>query len=307
MLFIDSSALANCMLDFANITLETLKQYKQFTVPNHIKLCDYTPGCMALWGDYSSMQICIKNNMLFGIACYDNALYYTLPVGDGSLDAALNEIEIDAKERNIPIRFCAIPKEYINVITTRFPSINRVGFEIKWSDYLYPYDNFCGYHGNALHGQRNHVNRFKKEHPNYAFIPMTSENIYFARQFMIENRSIFDKDVESAEAELNNLHKIFEAYEVLSLHGGFLMVEGRVLGFTIGEPCGDTLHVHVEKALTEFSGAYQVLAMCFAEHMKSDSLIYINRQDDAGDEGLRRSKETYKPCAMLEKYKLETV
>ena len=44
--------------------------------------------------------------------------------------------------------------------------------------------------------------------------------------------------------------------------------------------------------------------MCFAESMKSDRLIYINRQDDAGDEGLRKSKQGYKPCKMLDKYNI---
>ncbi len=252
------------------------------------------------------MSICMYKGMMIGLVEQENGkLSYTLPVGDGNFDDALDAIQADSIERNIDIRFCAIPSEYIDKLTHRFPHLDKVNYESIWSDYLYPYANFCGYHGNALHGQRNHVNRFIKEHPGYEFIAMSADNIDLARQFMIENRAAFDKDEESAEAELSNLCNIFDAYESLELYGGYLMLDGQVLGFTIGEPIGDTLHVHVEKALTEFIGTYQVLAMSFAEYMKNDRLIYINRQDDAGDEGLRRSKESYKPCAMLEKYRLE--
>ncbi len=47
-----------------------------------------------------------------------------------------------------------------------------------------------------------------------------------------------------------------------------------------------------------------MLAMSYAEQMKREhpELRFINRQDDCGDEGLRRSKQSYKPCEMLKKY-----
>ncbi len=62
--------------------------------------------------------------------------------------------------------------------------------------------------------------------------------------------------------------------------------------------------MHIEKALRDFSGAYQTLAMCFAESMKLPGVNFINRQDDTGDEGLRKSKLSYKPCALLDKITL---
>ena len=61
--------------------------------------------------------------------------------------------------------------------------------------------------------------------------------------------------------------------------------------------------MHIEKALRGYAGAYQTLAMCFAESMKRPGVNFINRQDDTG-EGLRKSKLSYKPCALLDKFTL---
>ena len=58
--------------------------------------------------------------------------------------------------------------------------------------------------------------------------------------------------------------------------------------------------VHIEKALTEYEGAYTMINQQFVEHECSD-VIYINREDDAGDEGLRQAKLSYRPAFMVEK------
>ena len=78
------------------------------------------------------------------------------------------------------------------------------------------------------------------------------------------------------------------------------MASGQVYGFAIGEVIGDTLYDHVEKADSSVIGAYQTLVNCYAvanRHVK-----YMNREEDCGVEGLRRSKISYRPCALLKKY-----
>ena len=293
------------MLDFKPICTDMLAECKEVLRDTDVRLCDYAPGCISIWGRYFDMRGCIEGNMFFSVLRQsDGADSYALPVGRGSFDDALDAIEKDARERNVPLRFCCIPEEYVVRIRERFGEPVKIVFDGMWSDYLYPYENFCGYKGKALHGQKNHVNRFMREHPDYKFIPMDTGNIFRAREFMLINRPSFDKDEELAEAELRNLDCIFDVFDALKLSGGMLCADNRVLGFTIGEALGDTLHIHVEKALTDFPGAYQMLAMSYAEHMKNDSLRFINRQDDAGDEGLRKSKQNYKPCRMLDKYQM---
>ena len=44
-----------------------------------------------------------------------------------------------------------------------------------------------------------------------------------------------------------------------------------------------------------------MINQCFLAH-EASGLRYVNREDDAGDEGLRKAKLSYNPVLMLEKY-----
>jgi hypothetical protein len=63
----------------------------------------------------------------------------------------------------------------------------------------------------------------------------------------------------------------------------------------------DTVIVHVEKAFQDYRGAYQFINREFVKKI-APGYKYVNREDDIGDEGLRKAKESYYPIFMLEKF-----
>ncbi|MFR9194310.1 MAG: phosphatidylglycerol lysyltransferase domain-containing protein, partial [Ruminococcus sp.] len=84
--------------------------------------------------------------------------------------------------------------------------------------------------------------------------------------------------------------------------GGLLRVDGELAAFSIGEPiCSNTFGVHIEKADTRFHGAYPAMAQAFAAHFAMD-YTYLNREEDLGIPGLRKSKLSYYPELLLEKW-----
>ena len=70
----------------------------------------------------------------------------------------------------------------------------------------------------------------------------------------------------------------------------------------MAERCGETLHVHIEKALYGYEGVYPATVQEFARCYAVDGVRYLNREDDAGDRGLRTSKLQYLPCKLAEKF-----
>ena len=84
--------------------------------------------------------------------------------------------------------------------------------------------------------------------------------------------------------------------------GGLLRAGGKIVGFSAGEIVGDTLIIHVEKADIAYDGVYQALVNEFAKRFVTESVQYINREEDVGDPGVRKSKDSDHPLRLLEKY-----
>ena len=90
--------------------------------------------------------------------------------------------------------------------------------------------------------------------------------------------------------------------KVYGMLGGVLRVNGKIIAYSIGEITGDTLFCHVEKADISYHGAYQMLTNQFLrKYADNDEVKFVNREEDCGDEGLRRSKLSYNPVELLVK------
>ena len=77
-------------------------------------------------------------------------------------------------------------------------------------------------------------------------------------------------------------------------------------GFSLGEMASpDTFNVHFEKAEIDINGAYPMVCRELTRMVMQNhpDLRYVNREDDMGIESLRKSKLSYKPEFLLEKYK----
>ena len=65
----------------------------------------------------------------------------------------------------------------------------------------------------------------------------------------------------------------------------------------------DTAVLHVEKANPDIRGIYAAINKEFAEHAWGD-VVYLNREEDMGHEGLRTAKESYHPEFMIKNIRL---
>ena len=84
------------------------------------------------------------------------------------------------------------------------------------------------------------------------------------------------------------------------------MEDGRVLAMTMGSRLNhNTFDIHFEKAREDVDGAYNAVNAEFARYLrlKYPEVLFFNREDDLGLEGLRKAKLSYHPDHMVEKHR----
>lgn len=286
---------------FREITAADFSRLVHYMELTDSRTCDYTLGGVVLWADYFNYRIAETGDTLFISGSREDNLAvpaYSLPLGSGSIDEALEQMREWADGEHFWLS--AIPEDRLHLFAQR-GQVMSLGSE--WSDYLYDIQHFATLTGNAMKKKRNHVNKFKAEHPEATVEEMTPEN---ARECLQLLAAIGHDGSPTGRAEQLAVGRMLIRWAQFApyLRGMVLRAEGTVVGFTVGEVKFDTLHVHVEKADHTVAGSNEMLAHSFAARMLDlyPRLLYSNRQDDAGDPGLRAAKESWHPLLLLPKF-----
>jgi hypothetical protein len=292
-------------LHFQQIELKHLELLKPYFTENPGRLCDGTLGAVMMWRDLHAMNFAIEDGILYLRADYTPEwVCFLQPRGNNlDLDDVLARLTESAKADGRPAALCSLSGEFLEGIRARYPDAKPLS-DRRWHDYLYNASDIVSLAGRRYSGQRNHINKFKNAYENWRFVPIDGENRADVRAFIDSFRLAGAKEDYPAYYEGN-----VKALEVLDNLGRFGQVGGALYigdtlaGCAMGEIVGDTLYVHTEKALTQFQGSYPMLVQQFAAmYADCDRVKYINREEDDGVEGLRTSKLSYHPCALLEKY-----
>ena len=228
---------------------------------------------------------------------------YLFPAGSGDIAPVLEELKKTAEAVGDKLVFYCVLEPHKKLLETMYPG-QFVFMELTdYYDYVYDAQSLITLSGKKLHGKRNHINRFKGYYSDWRYEPITPEllpqvmemNEKWHKENEIYRDKTFDDELKSVD---NAIHDFF----ALGMDGGLIRAGGKVVAFSMGERLNfDTYLVHIEKALTEVPGAYAIINQQFAQHNCGD-FLYINREDDSGNEGLRKAKRSYRPVFMVEKY-----
>lgn len=299
------SAARNAYLDFRRMTLADVPSILPLLHSAPWRTCDFTAGGMLMWADMFHYSYCVRNDTLFvrGVAEDDVTLpAFSLPVGAMDLEQSVAIVREYCRANGIEARFSAVPAAALPQLEAMNP--RKVTELTDWADYLYDAQALATLSGKKLNKKRNHVNRFMADNPGYTFEPLSAANIEAVRRFHSELTLAPGKDA-MAEYERRQVGLVLDNPSAWPFEGAVLSVPGRgVVAFTMAEPVADTLHIHIEKMAHDVAGAGETVNRLFAEMMtgRHPELRFINRQDDAGDPGLRRAKESYHPLDLLRKY-----
>ncbi len=294
------------MLQFEKLRLEGLNRLKEYFAKQTTHLSDFSLGFQFMWNDMLTPDYAIVANCLILREYYAGKCYFHYPLSlrnsEEDEDVALFAIEEYCREKDMRLHYTNVPKKSLFKVTLRYGDEVHIQNPRRWRDYLYLAESFRTYAGGKYAGQRNHVNQFCKNYPDWAFRVYQREDAPRLLAFLQEYEKLQGKTNYLAKAEMREVYALLPHLEEFGMVCGILSVAGKIVACAIGERCGDMLVVHVEKALRAYEGAYSMIAKQFALAFTGDEILYLNRMDDAGDMGLRKSKLNYSPCEIVDKY-----
>ncbi len=292
-------------INFKRLTIEDIIEMQEYFACCNWRISDYSAAFKLMWQKHFALDFAYVEGCVVFREYYQGRTYFHFPMelAEGDAKKAVDAIEKYCRENNIRIHYTCVPREKIMCMVERYGSEMRMTNSRRWRDYMYNAEDFITYGGKKFSGQRNHVNKFKKLYPHFCFEELSGKDSGRIRDFLKEFSSRqLAKGTVMAREELEGVYELLGYIDLLKLKCGALTVGGKIIAVSIGERCGEQLIIHVEKALTEYQGAYPTMAQQFAAHFAVDGVKYINREDDSGDPGLRKSKLQYNPVALVDKY-----
>lgn len=288
------------MIEFRKLTLAQIDLIAPYFALSRTRACDNTVGGSFMWRDFFNTEYAIVDGaMFFKVNYFNDRTAFSMPLG-GDVPGALGQIREYCARRGIDTVVCTATRQDVERLGALYALETKK--EEDWSDYLYNASDLATMSGHRYNGQRNNMNRFRRDNADYDFRAIDGDSIPDIRRFFDEYSSSVSKDSDIFREEESKVFEVLDNYGVYRQLGLALYVSGRVAAFSIGEIVGDTLFVHIEKANTEIAGAYQMIVSEAARRSLDMGVRFINREEDVGDPGLRTSKLSYHPCELIEKY-----
>lgn len=290
------------MFDFREIELSDKSWIDELLAKSDFMGCEYSFANNVAWRRLSDSVISrYKDFYLISSQDNDN-IYLTYPAGEGNVLELINEFNKYCGNLGKGFVLSSVTRDNLEYVKENFDNkIESIKSNPDYYDYIYNAYDLINLRGKKYHSKRNHISIFKKQ--SWEYKSLTPDLFDDCIEFVTES---YNKKPEtsnySAVVEQFAINTFFTNFEYMNLKGGVLFQNGRIVGVTIGESLNsNTLVVHIEKALSDVNGAYPTLCNEFAKANAID-LKYINREEDLGIEGLRKSKRSYKPCFQLEKH-----
>ncbi len=294
------------MLNFQPVTQRSLPLLRRYYKDCGHRVCEYSALVKLMWRDYlhsdwaEAAGCLVIRNRIDGQVSFD----YPVPGPDGDTEAALKQIELWCVDHELPLSLFAVPPEAAPELIRRYPLLRMSNLR-SWRDYLYTAESLRDYPGRHYAGQRNHVNKFRKLYPNAVFHVLGKDDMALVERFWNDYDGEFSKDSKLARREKQLAKRMNKLIGRSDFPAGGMLLDGKLLSLSMAESCGDTLHIHIEKALYSYEGVYPTTVQEFARHFAVGGIRYLNREDDADDKGLRTSKLQYLPAALVDKFSFD--
>jgi len=293
-------------MDFSEITINDKTLFDKY-----LKLCnpqasEFTFTNFFMWRYYYRFRYTEFNGLLCIIAVPEQGLPYAMmPVGRINCDNFRKTVEyLKAyfRKNGWELQFNKVPEDGLAYFKDITCSEGRIVFDRDNCDYVYLTEELISLSGKKFHAKRNHINKFNKQYE-YEYVPLHEGLVDECIRIMhdwCEARNCECWMGKYCERFANM--EVLNNYSLMDCKGALIKVNGRFEAFTVGEMLNsDTTVIHIEKASFGIDGLYALVNQQFCINEWSTA-TFINREQDLGQEGLRKAKLSYNPVKMVNKY-----
>ena len=303
-------------LDWHSPTIDEISSLQNQIIAGDLFSNDSSLASLFFLKDKYNIQIAIKSDVLYryfeGKKSRTGYLFPIFLQSNSSNDytqrlrKAIEEIRSDAKTNSRKFQFCLVTQKQKNDLD----SVISVDWDTNRddSDYLYFSQELAELNGKDFHKKKNHLTHFISEYgKSFKAVELKDEEnwqdaLNVAYDWLDQNCED-DEENEQLQNELDSIKSAVENYRELNLKGMVIYIDDEPVAMTIASKISDqVLDINFEKALLPYTenGLYTAICSMFAKNQSE--FLYLNREEDMGIEGLRKSKLSYRPAIILDKY-----
>src|SRR5690554_617090 len=281
------------MLHFRKICLEDRERIYDFYALSGSLGTNYSITTLCGWQKCNEMQICITPDFLILKINKPGDIRFLSPLARDKDAYALAIDGLIEYAKGETITIVAASSEQVEILQAK-------GFECKnirgHAEYLYKSDALINLVGKKYSSKRNFINNFPTS---YTFREYRKDDYLAVLEFFSEwqeqkvtqnGMDEMDKQISSCVWEKQVVASVLEDMEKYNVFADILEVDGKVAGFCLGEILPTNVGaIYFQKADISYRGIYPLLDNLFIRKHFAD-VEYVNKQEDMGLEGLRKSK-----------------
>lgn len=293
-------------MDFKALNITNKDEIQSYFSASKVLVSDLTFTNLYLWHFARKIEWCVVCECLIIRTTYPGKtpfIFYPLHKNNdkNAKKCALQACMDEFKKQNLPFSIHSLSNADKNELTELFGDIFDFVYNEDRSDYIYDCAELIALAGKKYHKKKTHYNNFCKAY-DFSYEMLNGEN---AQEVASVYDVWFDGLIEKTQGLKNEyigIRACLENFDKLDFKGGVLRIDGQIVAFSLGEMLNDEcVVIHIEKADIAYNGAFQAINREFLAHEWSKAKL-VNREEDLGIEGLRKSKQSYHPLYLEQKF-----
>ncbi|HUL20491.1 MAG TPA: phosphatidylglycerol lysyltransferase domain-containing protein [Thermodesulfobacteriota bacterium] len=286
---------------FRELTLEDKPLFDQLFTRFPPVISEFTFTNLFIWRHAYRPKISRFGNLLCLLSEQGKNSFFFPPIGEGDMIECFQSLLHYLAGKDVHPKIARVPEAVVTQVDWKASGM-KAELDRSQCDYVYLVQDMVELKGRKYHRKRNHIKQFKEKY-SYEYIPLTPDWVPQCLQLQGEWCDLKNCDADPGlHKESLATKEAFSQFEEIGVKGGAILINGKVEAFTLGDPLNpETIVIHVEKANPAYEGLYPTINQAFLEQ-EGSGYTYVNREQDLGEEGLRKAKESYFPHHMGNKH-----